>query len=108
MVSDCYASCVNSCWCLCRKVVDADVGVGQRRRASILWLMTVSSFDQASTHEDPPSPSTVEQEQIQKKTFTNWVNAQLAKVRPEGVGTCTLAHAGTFKLHILGQFERQF
>lgn len=26
------------------------------------------------------SPSTVEQEQIQKKTFTNWVNAQLAKV----------------------------
>lgn len=23
---------------------------------------------------------TVEQEQIQKKTFTNWVNAQLAKV----------------------------
>lgn len=26
------------------------------------------------------SPLTVEQEQIQKKTFTNWVNAQLAKV----------------------------
>uniref|UniRef100_A0A8C2X856 Calponin-homology (CH) domain-containing protein n=1 Tax=Cyclopterus lumpus TaxID=8103 RepID=A0A8C2X856_CYCLU len=26
------------------------------------------------------SSSTVEQEQIQKKTFTNWVNAQLAKV----------------------------
>lgn len=28
----------------------------------------------------PSSASTVEQEQIQKKTFTNWVNAQLAKV----------------------------
>ncbi|TNM95723.1 hypothetical protein fugu_016806 [Takifugu bimaculatus] len=40
------------------------------------------AFDLASTHEDPPSPSTVEQEQIQKKTFTNWVNAQLAKRRP--------------------------
>uniref|UniRef100_A0A3P8RWG1 Calponin-homology (CH) domain-containing protein n=1 Tax=Amphiprion percula TaxID=161767 RepID=A0A3P8RWG1_AMPPE len=28
------------------------------------------------------SSSTVEQEQIQKRTFTNWVNAQLAKRRP--------------------------
>lgn len=33
-----------------------------------------------SVHAHLSSPSTVEQEQIQKKTFTNWVNAQLAKV----------------------------
>lgn len=74
--------------------------MGQRRRALALWLTTVSS-----THEDPPSPSTVEQEQIQKKTFTNWVNAQLAQVRP-AVLACARS-AGTFKQHLLAQFERQ-
>lgn len=50
----------------------------------------------------------VEQEQIQKRTFTNWVNAQLAKVSARSTCCCRVCGQTTSpltKVHILDALE---
>lgn len=50
------------------------------------------------------SASTVEQEQIQKKTFTNWVNAQLAKV---GLKCSAILLVCQFKLCLVTKWRKK-